>query len=80
MCQVCVILGRVDSVVKMAAGGGHADIQTDIIRELDDDLTCSICLELITEARMLKCAHTFCLTCMSGLITEKYTQGGRTRW
>ena len=64
----------------MAAVGAQADIQTDIIREIDDDLTCSICLELITDARMLKCAHTFCLSCMSGLITERYTSGGHTRW
>ena len=33
-------------------------------QELDDQLTCSICLEQYTNPKALPCLHSFCLKCI----------------
>lgn len=35
--------------------------------ELDEVLTCSICLELFTEPLILKCSHNLCTNCLEQL-------------
>ncbi|KAJ8321325.1 hypothetical protein KUTeg_001183 [Tegillarca granosa] len=37
---------------------------------LEDFLTCSICLEIFKEPKILPCLHTFCLSCLSKLVNS----------
>ena len=39
-------------------------------RELSEETTCSICLERMTEPRMLPCQHTFCLECLQSVAKQ----------
>ncbi len=32
--------------------------------ELEEELRCSLCLELFTEPRTLPCGHTYCTMCL----------------
>ena len=36
-------------------------------RQLDQELQCAICLEMLRDPRMLPCQHTFCLECLEKL-------------
>ena len=45
------------------AEGGVSSVFTDE----QDELECSICCEQITDAKLLKCLHTFCLNCLEKL-------------
>lgn len=39
------------------------------IQELKEMATCSVCLDLLTDARQLECKHTFCLNCLFNVQT-----------
>ena len=43
----------------------------DVARQLDQELQCAICLEMLRDPRMLPCQHTFCLECL-----EKFSKLG----
>ena len=34
------------------------------------DLTCTVCLELFTEPKVLPCCHTFCKKCLEGILEK----------
>ncbi|XP_019853974.1 PREDICTED: heat shock cognate 71 kDa protein-like [Amphimedon queenslandica] len=36
-------------------------------KKLEEQLTCSVCLELYTNPRILPCHHSFCLKCLEGV-------------
>ena len=36
----------------------------------DDELTCSICLEVFIDPRILPCAHSFCFSCLQGWTSD----------
>ena len=46
----------------MAEGGNGS-----VFADEQDELECSICCEQITDAKLLKCLHTFCLDCLEKL-------------
>ncbi|XP_041372558.1 E3 ubiquitin-protein ligase Midline-1-like [Gigantopelta aegis] len=39
----------------------------------DDQISCSFCLEIFTDPRVLPCGHTFCLTCLQNHIDANNT-------
>ena len=43
--------------------------------DLASDYTCSVCLELFTEPKVLPCCHTFCLKCLKKMATSGMTKG-----
>ena len=40
------------------------------LKELDEQLTCSVCLDQYTNPKTLQCHHSFCLTCIERLPQE----------
>jgi len=47
-------------------------IKSDIIskKELAQEFMCSICQEMLFDATMLQCSHTFCRDCVSSWLKE----------
>ena len=43
--------------------------------KLEEQLTCSICLDQYTNPKILPCFHTFCLDCLKGVLPEVTQQG-----
>ena len=41
------------------------------LKELDEQLTCSVCLDQYANPKTLQCHHSFCLTCIERLPQEK---------
>ncbi|XP_060076192.1 uncharacterized protein LOC132555849 [Ylistrum balloti] len=50
---------------------------TAIIKTAEDQITCSICLEIFQEPKALPCLHTFCKKCINKYIKEKMYQNWR---
>ena len=46
----------------------------DILKSLEDELKCSICIDTYTDPKLLQCHHFYCLQCLNGLV-EKDQQG-----
>ncbi|NWI63262.1 TRI59 protein, partial [Todus mexicanus] len=42
------------------------------LQQLEEDLTCSICFSILEDPRVLPCAHTFCRSCLEGLIETNF--------
>ena len=40
----------------------------------DDELTCSICLEVFIDPRILPCAHSFCFSCLEGWTSDSHEE------
>ncbi|XP_041379739.1 tripartite motif-containing protein 59-like, partial [Gigantopelta aegis] len=40
---------------------------------IDDQISCSLCLEIFIDPRVLPCGHTFCLTCLQNHIDANNT-------
>jgi len=45
-------------------------METKLINSLTEDLNCSVCLHLFTDARTIPCGHTYCFACLSLLGTS----------
>ncbi|XP_055988581.1 E3 ubiquitin-protein ligase TRIM38-like [Sorex fumeus] len=45
-----------------------------VTKKLREESTCSICLELMTEPMSIDCGHSFCLTCVVGLIGNQSSE------
>ena len=41
------------------------------LKELDEQLRCSVCLDLYTRPKTLTCLHSFCLKCIEQLPKQK---------
>ena len=41
------------------------------LKELDEQLRCSVCLDLYTKPKTLTCLHSFCLKCIEQLPKQK---------
>ena len=42
----------------------------DIIEKLEEQLNCSICLDIYTDPKLLQCMHVFCQQCLVPLVTR----------
>ena len=38
------------------------------------DLTCTVCLDIFTDPKVLPCCHTFCLECLKEILGKAATQ------
>ena len=52
-------------------------LETDLINQLEDNLLCTVCLEVLTDPRTLPCCHSFCKVCLEGVV--KTLRGKATR-
>ena len=50
-------------------------LASEALHKLEDQLTCSICLDQYTNPKILPCFHTFCLDCLKGVLPEVTQQG-----
>ena len=44
------------------------------LKELDEQLTCNVCLDQYTNPKTLPCLHSFCLKCIEKLPQEQQVQ------
>ena len=47
-----------------------AEQSSTALKELDEHLTCSVCLDQYTNPKTLQCHHSFCLKCIEKLPQE----------
>ena len=47
----------------------------EALHRLEEQLTCSICLDQYTNPKALPCLHSFCLDCLKGVLPEVTQQG-----
>ena len=52
-----------------------ATISSEALHKLEEQLTCSICLEQYTNPKILPCFHSFCLDCLGGVPLDLTQQG-----
>ena len=45
-------------------------LQSSALKELDEQLTCVVCLDQYTNPKTLQCHHSFCLKCIERLPKE----------
>ena len=50
-------------------------LASEALHKLEEQLTCSICLDQYTNPKILPCFHTFCLDCLKGVLPEVTQQG-----
>ena len=43
-------------------------LETDPINQLEENLQCTVCLEVLTDPRTLPCCHSFCKDCLEGVV------------
>ena len=43
----------------------------DFYKDLQEEITCSICMELYEDPRVLHCSHTLCFKCIEGVIRAR---------
>ena len=43
-------------------------LETDAINQLEENLQCTVCLEVLTDPRTLPCCHSFCKDCLEGVV------------
>jgi hypothetical protein len=43
---------------------------TDPINQLEENLHCNTCLEVLTDPRTLPCFHSFCKNCLEGVVEK----------
>ena len=46
------------------------NVTEQALRELEDQLTCDICLDSYTEPKLLQCFHVFCKQCLEQLVVH----------
>lgn len=62
-----------EQVTVQTRTNGLEDLQS-CLRKLEEALTCSICLDTFRDPRILKCRHTFCLSCLHNLYRTSYSK------
>jgi hypothetical protein len=43
-----------------------------ILNDINEMLTCSVCMEKYVRPKVLPCQHTFCMDCISGCVEHLY--------
>ena len=43
-------------------------LETDPINQLEENLQCTVCLEVFADPRTLPCCHSFCKVCLEGIV------------
>ena len=62
---------------KYSSDGSYVSSQTSEqqarLREVDQRLSCPVCLERFSDPRLLDCNHTFCRRCLVDVLTKRPT-------
>ncbi len=45
-----------------------------VIKKLDEQINCSICLDTYTDPKLLQCFHTYCTKCLIPLVRRREGQ------
>ena len=48
----------------------RSTVSSQALKKLEEQLTCPICLEQLTNPKILPCFHSFCLHCLEGVAPE----------
>ncbi|XP_048578080.1 uncharacterized protein LOC116617352 [Nematostella vectensis] len=76
--------GKAPNIVLVSVGGryvfgGYSDVawtkMTSASRRLEDEVTCSICIEHFNDPRVLPCLHSFCRHCLEELAVHSEGRG-----
>jgi hypothetical protein len=43
-------------------------LETDPINQLEENLQCTVCLEVLTDPKTLPCCHSFCKVCLERIV------------
>jgi hypothetical protein len=54
-------------------------LETDPINQLEENLQCTVCLEVLTDPRTLSCFHSFCKDCLEGVVQTCRDKAPRDR-
>ena len=54
-------------------------LETDPINQLEENLQCTVCLEVLTDPRTLPCCHSFCKVCLEGVVQTMRDKAPRGR-
>ena len=54
-------------------------LETDPINQLEENLQCTVCLEVLTDPRTLPCCHSFCKDCLEGVVQTCRDKAPRDR-
>ena len=54
-------------------------LETDPINQLEENLQCNVCLEVLTDPRTLPCCHSFCKDCLEGIVETLRDKAPRGR-
>ena len=57
-----------------------AEQSSTALKELDEQLTCSVCLDQYTNPKTLQCHHSFCLKCIERLPEEPQVKNTQTQY
>ena len=54
-------------------------LETDPINQLEENLQCTVCLEVLTDPRTLPCCHSFCKVCLERIVQTCRDEAPRDR-
>ena len=48
------------------------NVAQELLKKLEDQLTCGVCLDSYKDPRLLQCFHVFCKDCLERLVVQDH--------